>query len=210
MEYTTNYKLKKPGDEDNVLVSDLNENMDKVDEELKKRANLDPDTGKVPEGELPDDLFLKLIGGTMKGHIQMANFLVKGLPDPQEDGDAARKGYVDKTFSKVAYGSYVGTGTKGIDNKNSLTFPFPPKYLIISGSTASGKRGINGLGFGDPSQQITVSANTVSTYTTTANNPSELVGNTVSWYCEEGSAFESGEGHQLNSSGVKYYYVAFG
>ncbi|WP_413362209.1 hypothetical protein [Lysinibacillus sp. 3P01SB] len=36
MNYTKKYKLKKPEPFENVLVTDLNENMDIVDEELSK------------------------------------------------------------------------------------------------------------------------------------------------------------------------------
>ena len=62
MEYTPNYNLKKPGDQDNVLVGDLNENMDTVDATMKAlsdgKANLEPGTGKVPDNGLPGPLFL--------------------------------------------------------------------------------------------------------------------------------------------------------
>lgn len=52
MTETTNYKLKKPGDSDNVRVDVLNGNMDVIDRELKQRAVLGPD-GKVPDEQLP-------------------------------------------------------------------------------------------------------------------------------------------------------------
>ncbi len=53
MTETTNYKLKKPGDSDNLLVDVLNGNMDVIDRELKQRAGLGPD-GKVPAEQLPE------------------------------------------------------------------------------------------------------------------------------------------------------------
>ncbi len=53
MTETTNYKLKKPGDSDNVRVDVLNGNMDVIDRELKQRAGLGPD-GKVPAEQLPE------------------------------------------------------------------------------------------------------------------------------------------------------------
>lgn len=46
MTETTNYKLKKPGDSDNVRVDVLNGNMDVIDRELKQRATLD-ENGKL-------------------------------------------------------------------------------------------------------------------------------------------------------------------
>ena len=53
MTETTNYKLKKPGDSDNVRVDVLNGNMDVIDRELKQRAGLGPD-GKVQKEQLPE------------------------------------------------------------------------------------------------------------------------------------------------------------
>lgn len=66
MTETTNYKLKKPGDSDNVRVDVLNGNMDVIDRELKQRATLGPD-GKVPEGQLPEmDISKALAGAELK------------------------------------------------------------------------------------------------------------------------------------------------
>lgn len=131
MEYTPNYNLKKPGDQDNVLVGDLNENMDTVDATMKAlsdgKANLDPDTGKVEESELPE--FLKLIGGTMKGAINMAGFPVSGLVDPTEDDQAVRKGYVDKevaTKVMMKTGTYIGNGNSSL----SIEIGFKPSAFI--------------------------------------------------------------------------------
>lgn len=50
---TKNYGLKKPLPEEFYDVSVQNENMDKIDSELKKRATLGAD-GKVSEDQLPD------------------------------------------------------------------------------------------------------------------------------------------------------------
>ena len=49
MKYTTNYNLKKPDDNDNVLISDLNGNADAVDAALHA---LDEGV-KVPRGAWP-------------------------------------------------------------------------------------------------------------------------------------------------------------
>lgn len=132
MEYTPNYNLKKPGDQDNVLVGDLNENMDTVDATMKAlsdgKANLDPDTGKVEESELPE--FLKLIGGTMKGAINMAGFPVSGLVDPAADDHAARKAYVDAqvaTKARMKTGSYVGNGGTTLN----VSVGFKPSFVLI-------------------------------------------------------------------------------
>ncbi len=51
--YTTNYNLKKPAENDFILVGDFNDNADIIDAELKKRPVVDDD-GKLPESLLPD------------------------------------------------------------------------------------------------------------------------------------------------------------
>ena len=59
MEYTTKYNLKKPAYTDFADVADINSNMDKIDEELSKRATLGED-GKVLEDQLPETQGLEL------------------------------------------------------------------------------------------------------------------------------------------------------
>lgn len=49
--YTENYNLKKPGENDNALISDINENMDTIDGELKKRIAYSG--GKLPTDAVP-------------------------------------------------------------------------------------------------------------------------------------------------------------
>lgn len=51
--YTDKYRLKKPGAEDFADIADINANMDKIDETLGNKADLD-ESGKVPTEQLPD------------------------------------------------------------------------------------------------------------------------------------------------------------
>ena len=51
--YTDKYRLKKPGAEDFADIADINANMDKIDETLGNKADLDA-SGKVPTEQLPD------------------------------------------------------------------------------------------------------------------------------------------------------------
>lgn len=51
--YTTNFNLKKPATSDFVDIADINGNMDTIDTELKKRAELDS-SGKVKTDQLPE------------------------------------------------------------------------------------------------------------------------------------------------------------
>ena len=104
---------------------------------------------------------------------------------------------------KIIPGSYVGTGTYGKDNKNSLTFDSPPKMLIITspGSTfANNIRSYDLLlyifGF-DGLAPSTFTNKSDGFYMVTISGS----GNTVSWY-STGSAE-----YQLNKSGVTYDYI---
>lgn len=112
MTETTNYKLKKPGDSDNVRVDVLNGNMDVIDRELKLRATLGPD-GKVPEGQLPEM------------DVSQAE-----LKDPPVDGDGV-----------VITDSAAGNATKRVlwsRIKAALKGYFDPLYAAKSHSHAWG------------------------------------------------------------------------
>lgn len=105
--------------------------------------------------------------------------------------------------ARIETGSYVGTGTYGSGNKNSLTFDKPPKMLIIAspantsyGDTRSYNlllyiSGFNGLA---PSR---FTNKTDGFYMVTISGS----GNTVSWYSDESSLY------QLNVSGATYDYI---
>ena len=104
---------------------------------------------------------------------------------------------------KIVSGSYVGTGTYGKANKNSLTFDSPPKMLII---TSPGRTFANNVrsyylllylfGF-DGLAPSTFTNKSDGFYMVTISGS----GNTVSWY-STGSAE-----YQLNKSGVTYDYI---
>ena len=104
---------------------------------------------------------------------------------------------------KIVSGSYVGTGTYGKDNKNSLTFDKPPKMLIVATSANASygdTRSYNLLlyisGF-DGLAPSRLTNKTDGFYMVTISGS----GNTVSWYSDESSLY------QLNVSGVTYNYI---
>ena len=102
---------------------------------------------------------------------------------------------------KLATGSYTGSGNIGSDQKNTLTFPFPPKLLVIVADTAGALRGGVALVRGQ-----THSDGIGGNYSSQAYNLTiQWSGSTVTWYSGERNA-ES----QLNASGVTYYYFAIG
>lgn len=101
----------------------------------------------------------------------------------------------------IETGSYVGTGTDGKGNPNSLTFDFVPRFIYVS----SGTDGYNIWLAKDQPSAITVP---------TENYPEEYQIDVtwnekkVSWYSDKGDL--NAKKIQLNVSGKRYYYVAIG
>lgn len=100
---------------------------------------------------------------------------------------------------QIETGSYVGTGTYGAANPNSLTFPFVPKMVVI---------------LGEGSLYTTIMMNGNTTATLHANMTGYHLrlsvswsDKTVSWYTDTNSNSES---TQLNASNVTYNYFAIG
>lgn len=104
----------------------------------------------------------------------------------------------------VETGSYVGTGTYGSDNKNSLTFGGVPKMLVVSagasGTYSSRTNTLMIILYGMTGLVMT-SMDSSTNNNITAVEISQS-GNNISWY-----STDTAEG-QLNKSGKTYYYVA--
>lgn len=103
--------------------------------------------------------------------------------------------------ARVQVVSYVGTGTYGESNKNSLTFDFPPKILLIAMAQLYYKNTYTGIlyplaGYG--SSLLGSDRGYVYTLLCSRN------GNSVSWWNE------NDYGNQLNISGYKYTAIAIG
>ena len=105
---------------------------------------------------------------------------------------------------RIVTGSYTGTGKYGYTNKNSLTLPFSPVLLLISG-------GNNGFAV------IPMGGENGAAYfgTTKATWKVARDGNTISWHMSDGNHSDgstwsdSAEG-QMNTSNTTYYYTALG
>lgn len=98
---------------------------------------------------------------------------------------------------KVEVGSYVGTGTYGSSNPNSLTFGFKPKIWGWYASSSNNNTYINYMiGYSFPFG--------INTRSGSSNIYISYVDSTVSWY-HTGSA-----SNQNNSVGTIYYYYAIG
>jgi hypothetical protein len=106
------------------------------------------------------------------------------------------------TAPKIETGSYVGTGTYGQANPNTLTFGFVPKLVWIYEANTryiSTSAGYNGLWFASwPYLSYLLDSGT------TVTRYASLSGKTLSWY-ESSSAF-----NQLNDSEKVYTYIAIG
>ncbi len=91
---------------------------------------------------------------------------------------------------KVITGSYVGTGTYGKNNPNSITFDFEPKLVILQ----------------EDATVIMIRGTSKATYYTTTSYSLTLTwsGNVLSWYSTESA------GRQFNTSGETYHWVAIG
>lgn len=113
--------------------------------------------------------------------------------------------------AQIKIGSYVGTGTYGADNPNSLTFDFEPKLVMITG----GINALNGsrqLSMAYDGQNAILDCRLLSTeYTpntglgmTGDGNYGKKEGNTLYWYHTKASY------NQYNSAEFTYYWVAIG
>ena len=119
--YTTNYNLKKPATTDYVTIGDINDNMDKIDTQMK--ANADAIAGKA---------------GTSVA-TQSANGLMSSTDKTKLDGvDSALAGKVSKAGDTMT-GDLIKKSTNYDGNDYTLTrhvlgnFQFNDKNDILSG-----------------------------------------------------------------------------
>lgn len=97
---------------------------------------------------------------------------------------------------QIYAGSYIGTGTYGASNPNTLTFPFEPKAVFISGMAGPSWAAARML-------RDDVYGN-IQVNTTVATVHTSWDENSVQWYDTTAPA------SQLNMSGNTYYYTALG
>ena len=101
--------------------------------------------------------------------------------------------------AQIATGSYVGTGTYGASNPNTLTFEFEPKvwgvYSHVSNNSFVTLYDKNIFPWGINTEEFEIAINTYWTIS--------FDGNKVNWYGTNAT-------YQRNSSGIMYYYFALG
>lgn len=102
---------------------------------------------------------------------------------------------------RMEQGSYVGTGTYGVDNPNKLTFGFEPKLIFIGGPDCVGLflPGCSGYLYVEKGQ------GSAKGYLSSWAYRYIVTGNSLIWYCNNDTA-----NRQLNGQGFEYRYIAIG
>ena len=118
--------------------------------------------------------------------------------------------------AKLASGSYVGTGTHGEDNKNTVNVGFAPKLFFVfrddPGSDGKCDFFVTepegcGLWVVGRDALLAISGNS----NTRLTRPCNVSGTVVGWYLSYGNAADYMlAGYQLNDSGTTYRWFALG
>ena len=103
---------------------------------------------------------------------------------------------LSSTKAKIETGSYTGTDVFGASDKNSLTFSFQPKVVMIHDGS-SGALGAFPYIWGCPDFVVVYGTNSK------VAAPTTVSGNTMSWYSTSAQ-------RQYNLSDTTYNYVAIG
>ena len=125
-----------------------------------------------------------------------------------------RLGQIGKGMTKIETGSYVGTGTYGSSNPNSVTFGFKPKIIfwfltddVTNGHALNYDSYYNVI---TPIEFFTTEYKAYKKPYLNYDNPASgcakisMDGKTISWYDTESAS------RQHNTSGIQYYCVAIG
>lgn len=129
-------------------------------------------------------------------------------PDPNAYPPAESDGYTYTALgqlgakTQIATGSYVGTGTYGSSNPNSLTFGFVPKFVVIKKKNAKfGYYGQLGVYLDGGTTLLDISGNSES------GCNASVSGNTLSWYSTK---YNSQQFNDSTHDGGYYSYIAIG
>ena len=178
-----------------TLIPEVEEALSGIETGGGSGADIELDTTLSREGMAAD---AKAVGDAIAG-LDVGVKTVNGV-EPDEHGDVALTG------PEIVSGSYVGTGTHGADNPNSLTFDFEPEVVILENKI----KYTNGTGFGTTTllrgvtRVVVCHRGSDSGEIDTYELDVVWDGNTVSWSCYYGAAW------QLNDEGTEYHYTAIG
>lgn len=123
-------------------------------------------------------------------------FLTSALPANPQVTDAL-KSLTTVGLGRIAYGSYIGTGTYGDSNPCSLTFNFSPKLVIV-------RHMVLMRGAGNTFHSISSNGSSSSN----AKNTAIWTETGVEWYCSQ--SYQPSASAQMNEEGDVYNYLAIG
>lgn len=111
---------------------------------------------------------------------------------------------------QIAIGSYVGTGTYGASNPNTITFPFIPKIWGVFCRERLVGNSYNYYFFNDAGNIWIWGKNSTQFGAASSNSDWTITfnGGTVSWYINDTGS--TAAGHQFNDSNYTYYVFAIG
>ena len=183
MQHTQNYQLSRWEKDDRIMMEDFNADNEKIDAALKANADA---VGALQTGKADAAALSEETGARAAADSSFAGQLAELAANLGVHGHNCR----------IAYGSYVGSGTYGESTPNSLTFDFYP-VLVTIGSDITAKSGRNpsvllrGRSKGSPEGS---EKEMLLTWSDSG----------ISWYNSEH------EDYQNNHSGRIYYYIVLG
>ena len=150
-EYTENFNLKKPGQDDFYNIEDFNENADIIDAELKKLndaiKDLDADGITLPDGKTISEKFEEITEEV--GNIQELNTdekanIVAAINEIYQALVAHKADYMQHTPYAIATGN--DSYAVSIPGISSLVEGMSVKVKFTSANTGASTLNINGLG----------------------------------------------------------------
>lgn len=139
--YTTNYHLKKPGGEDNVLIEDLNDNFDIIDTKIKEAADSAPEVATTRKAGVvkPDGTTITVEeDGTIHGaqNVPIATTQQAGIVKPDGtsvtvDQDGTIHGAIPVASTATLGGIRVGNNLS-IDQNGILSSRGGANYYTIT------------------------------------------------------------------------------
>ena len=127
-------------------------------------------------------------------------FLTSALPANPKVTDAI-KSLATVGLGKIAYGSYIGTGTYGASNPCSLTFPLVPKLVVLSKASTYST---------DTSGLLVMVARSNMALSLDESNQNTNSRISLTWETDSVSWYTASAERQMNTSSRNYHYVAFG
>lgn len=216
-EWFDNIKSQLSGD----VATNLQNQIDKNAADIATTLKADTKTALgLPASAGPDDAF-KVLANVGNLHVwERVQTYAELVPTTDyltsTDRNAYTEGTVDSTTitylgqlgggARIEVGSYVGTGTYGSSNPNSLTFGFEPKFLFIS------YIGMASLAVGLLSESyVTVYHIYYKEGLMRGDLNIKKNGNSIIWYSSSGSPTATFSPYnQMNVKGVTYNYIAIG